>query len=125
MTYPLKDIKEIAEYQIALILVKTNDALCKRSIDPEGLPSRRGMDADHRMDSFDVFRAGVWVISIEISMRGLVDSFATVDDLAESGRELLVCRVAAGPERVAADLGDGVVVEVCDACRLGCKRMCQ
>ena len=57
-------------------------------------------------------------------MRRAEDGVAAVDDLAEFGRELLVSGVAGCPERVAADFGDGVVVEVSDACWLALVYAC-
>ena len=64
------------------------------------------------MAALDVLGACIGVVAVEVGVCGAVDGVAAVDDLAELGRELLVGGVAGGPERVAADGGDGVVVEV-------------
>ena len=76
------------------------------------------MHADERVAALDVLGACVGVVAVEVGVRGAVDSVAAVDDLAELGRQLLVRGVAGGPERVAADTGDCIVVEVGDACWL-------
>jgi hypothetical protein len=68
--------------------------------------------AHERVATLDVLGAGVGVVAVEVGVRGAVDGVAAVDDLAEFGREFLVGGVAGGPEGVAADGGDGVVVEV-------------
>jgi hypothetical protein len=68
--------------------------------------------AHERVATLDVLGAGVGVVAVEVGVRGAVDGVAAVDDLAELGREFLVGGVAGGPEGVAADCGDGVVVEV-------------
>ena len=73
------------------------------------------MDAHKRVASLDVLGPGVRVVAVEVGVRGAVDSVAAVDDLAESWGEFLVGRVARGPEGVAADGGDRVVVQVCYA----------
>lgn len=52
------------------------------------------------------------VVAVEIRVSGAVDGVFPVDQAAEAGREFLICGVARGLERVAADGQDGVVVEV-------------
>jgi len=70
------------------------------------------------MAALDVLGACVGVVAVEVGVRGAVDGVAAVDDLAELRGQLLVGGVARGPERVAADGGHSVVVEVGDACWL-------
>ena len=70
------------------------------------------MHAHQRVAALDVLGAGVGVVAVEVGVCGAVDGVAAVDDFAEFGGEFLVGGVARGPEGVAADGGDGVVVEV-------------
>jgi hypothetical protein len=74
--------------------------------------------AHERVAALDVLGAGVGVVAVEVGVRGAVDRVAAVDDFAEFGGEFFVGGVAGGPEGVAADGGDGVVVEVGYACWL-------
>ena len=76
------------------------------------------------MAALDVLGSSIGIIAVEVSVRRAEDGVAAVDDLAEFGRELLVSGVAGCPERVAADFGDGVVVEVSDACWLALVYAC-
>lgn len=74
------------------------------------------MDPHERVDALDVLGARVGVSAVEVFVGGDVNRVPAIDDLAEFRREFGVGGVAAGPERVAAEGGDGVVVEVGDSC---------
>lgn len=68
-TYLFEDVEEIAQQQIALGLIKTDDALGEGPVHPEGLPSGSWMDSNERMHSLDVLWSGVWIVSIKIRVR--------------------------------------------------------
>jgi hypothetical protein len=70
------------------------------------------VDADERVAALDVLGPGVRVVAVEVGVRRAVDCIPAVDDLAELGGQLLVGGVARGPEGVAADGWDCVVVQV-------------
>jgi hypothetical protein len=74
--------------------------------------------AHKRVAALDVLGPGIGVVAVEVGVRGAVDGVLTVDDFAEVRRQFLVSAVAGGPERVAANGGHGVVVQVRDACWL-------
>lgn len=114
----LVHLVQILQNRIALALVKPDDTLRHRAVHEQTLPAGDGVHADERVSALDVLGACVGVVAVEVRVRGAVDGVAAVDDLAELGRELLVGGVARSPERVAADGGDGVVVQVRDACWL-------
>lgn len=86
-----------------------------RAIDIQRLPARRWVRSNQWVLALDVLRSRIRIITVEVSMRGTVDSVLAVNDAAKGGRELLVGAVAGGPKCVAADGGDGVVVQVCYA----------
>ena len=114
----LVHLVQVLQNCIALTLVKTDNALRHRAIHEQTLPAGDRVHADERVAALDVLGACIGVVAVEVGVCGAVDCVAAVDDLAELGRELLVGGVAGGPERVAADAGDGVVVKVGDACWL-------
>ena len=76
------------------------------------------MHADERVAALDVLWSCIGVVAVKVRVRRAVDSIPAVDDFAELGGEFFVGGVARGPERVAADGGYCVVVEVGDACWL-------
>ena len=108
----LINLIQILQNHIALRLVQPNDPLRHRAVHEKALPAGDRVHADERVAALDVLGACVGVVAVEVGVRGAVDSVAAVDDLAEFGREFLVGGVAGGPEGVAADGWDGVVVEV-------------
>jgi hypothetical protein len=114
----LINLIQILQNHIALRLVKPHDPLGHRAVDEQALPAGDGVHADQRVAALDVLGACVGVVAVEVGVRGAVDGVAAVDDLAELGREFLVGGVAGGPEGVAADGWDGVVVQVGYACWL-------
>lgn len=114
----LINLIQILQNHIALSLIKTDDALRHRAVDEQALPARDRVHTDERVAALNVLGPCVGVVAVEVGVCRAVDGVAAVDDLAEFGREFLVGGVAGGPERVAADAGDGVVVEVGYACWL-------
>lgn len=60
--------------------------------------ARGGDGADERVSAKDVALGSGRVIPVGVSVSGSVDSVETVDQGAELGRELVVGRVAAGPD---------------------------
>ena len=70
------------------------------------------MDPHQRVDALQMLGAGGRIFAVEIRMRGSIDGFLAIDYLAEIGRQFLVGGVTACPERVAADCGNGVVVQM-------------
>ena len=114
----LVHLVQVLQNRIALALIKPDNTLRHRAVHEQTLPACDGVHADQRVAALDVLGACVGVVAVEVGVCGAVDGVAAVDDLAELGRKLLVGGVAGGPERVAADGGDGVVVEVGDACWL-------
>jgi len=73
------------------------------------------VDAHERVAALDVLGPGVRVVAVEVRVRGAVDCVPAVDDPAEFRGEFLVGGVARGPEGVAADGWDCVIVQVGDA----------
>ena len=66
----------------------------------------------HGMRSLDKFGPARGVFAVEELVRRAVHALPPVNHLAECGRQLVVGCVATGPERVAAHLGNGVVMQV-------------
>ena len=106
----LVHLVQVLQNRIALALIKPDNTLRHRAVHEQTLPACDGVHADQRVAALDVLGACVGVVAVEVGVCGAVDGVAAVDDLAEFGREFLVGGVAGGPERVAADAGDGVVV---------------
>jgi hypothetical protein len=70
------------------------------------------------MAALDVLGPSMRVVAVEVGVRRAVNGVFPIDKFAEIGRQFLVSAVARGPERVAADGGHGVVVQVGYACWL-------
>ena len=111
----LVHFEQVLQNRIALARIQPDNPHRHRAVHEEALPARYRVDADKRVASLDILGPGVRVVAVEVGVRGAVDSVAAVDDLAESWGEFLVGGVARGPEGVAADGGDRVVVQVCYA----------
>jgi hypothetical protein len=105
-------LEQILQNRIALASIQPNDPHRHRAVHEETLPACHRMYSDERMASLDVLGPCVWVVAVEVGVRGAVDGVFAVNDLAEVRGQLLVGGVARGPEGVAADGGDCVVVQV-------------
>lgn len=114
----LVHVVQVVQDQVALGLVETHDLLRHGAVDPEGFPAGGRVHAHDGVDALDVLGAGVGVIAVEVLVRADVDGLAAVDDLAELGAQFGVGGVPAGPEGVAAEGWDGVVVQVGDPGRV-------
>lgn len=68
--------------------------------------------SDHGVRSLNDLGPAHGVFAVEELVCRAVHTLASVDHLAECGRQLVVRCVAAGPERVAANLGNSIVVQV-------------
>jgi hypothetical protein len=108
----LVHLEQILQNRIALARIQPDDPHRHGTVHEKTFPARHRVDADKRMAALDVLGPCVGVLAVEVGVCGTVDGVAAVDDLAEFRRQLLVGGVARGPERVAADFGDGVVVQV-------------
>ncbi|KAL1987550.1 hypothetical protein VTN96DRAFT_3477 [Rasamsonia emersonii] len=111
----LVHVEQIAQDQVTLGLVQPDNAHRHGAVHPEGLPAGDRMDTHERVFALDVLRPSMGIVPVEIGVRRPVDGGAAVDDLAEFRRQLLVRRVPAGPDGVAADRWHRVVVQVRDA----------
>lgn len=107
-------VVQIAQDQITLRLVEPDNPIRHGAVDPQRLPTRRGMDSDQRVRALNVLGSGGRVLAVQVRMCGPVDGVLTVDDCAEVRRQFLVRGVARCPERVATDGWDSVVMQVCD-----------
>jgi len=68
------------------------------------------------VDALDVLGSRVGVVAVEVFVGADIDCFAAVDDLAEFGGEFGISCVSGGPEGVAAESGDRIIVQVSDTC---------
>jgi len=93
----LVHVVKIIEYQVAFSLVQPNDGFGHSSVDEEGFPTSGWVYTNDRVDSLDMFRARFWVVAVEVSMSAHIDSFLSIDDLAEIWAQFRVRGVAAGP----------------------------
>lgn len=110
----LIDTKQVVQQYTRLCSFEADDAESVLAVDEERLPASHRVYADEWVLALDRDAlAGVVGIGVRVSRP--VDCCESVDNLAERRREFVVGRVARGPVGVAADLGDGVVVEVSDA----------
>lgn len=115
---PLVHVVEVVEDHVALGAVEADDAVRHGAVDPQGLPPRGRVHADERVHALDVLEAGLGAVAVEVRVRGPVHGQLAVDDPAEVRRQLLVRRVPARPQRVAAHRRHRVVVQVRDPRRL-------
>lgn len=105
-------LEQILQNCITLARIEPNDPNCHRAIHEKALPAGHRMNADEWVATLDVLGPSVRVTAVEVGVRRAVDGVAAVDDLAEDRGEFVVGGVARGPEGVAADGGDCVVVQV-------------
>ncbi|KAK5631158.1 hypothetical protein RRF57_006873 [Xylaria bambusicola] len=101
---------QVIQNGVALRTVQSYNPIRHRAVDPERFPACSRMNTDERVNALDMLRTGLRVVAVKIGMRGPVYSVFAVDDLAEAWRQLLVCSVAARPERVAADGWNCIIV---------------
>jgi hypothetical protein len=104
--------EQILQNRIALSRIEPDNPHCHRAVHEEALPAGDGVGTDERVAALDVLGPGVRVVAVEVGVCRAVDCIPAVDDLAEFRGEFLVGRVARGPEGVAADGWDCVVVQV-------------
>lgn len=112
----LVHIVQIIQNEIALSFIQSDDGFGHSAIDPERLPSGRGMHTDNGMNALDVLGASIRIITIEICVCAHINGLAAIDDPAEFRAQFRVRSVSACPESIAPNRWDRVVVEVSDAC---------
>lgn len=106
---------QVVEDHVALRLVETDDAVRHGPVHPQRLPASGRVDADQGVRALDMLWAELRVVAVQVLVGGDVDGVLAVDDLAEVRGQLLVRRVSARPECVAAVGWDCVVVEMGDS----------
>ena len=79
----LVNIIQVIKYDIALSFIQPYYTLRHGSIDEERLPPSRWVYANDRMDSLDMFWAGVRVIAVEVCVSAHIGSFLSIDYLSE------------------------------------------
>lgn len=114
----LIDIIQVSQDDIALGLIKPNNTIGHRPVDPKRLPSCCGMNADQWVLTLHVPRPGLRVATLQIRVSRSIDGGLAINELAKLGRELLVCCVSACPERISSYSWNGVIVEMCHPSRL-------
>lgn len=82
------DIVQVVQDEIALSLVEANDRFRHGSIDPKGFPTSGWMHPNDWVDAFDVLRAGLGIVAVEVFVGAHVDGLSPINDLTEFRRQL-------------------------------------
>jgi hypothetical protein len=68
------------------------------------------MDPYNGVFTLNILRSGFGILAIEIRMSRTVDGGPAINNLAERGRELLICSIPTCPKGISSDCRDSIIV---------------